>query len=544
MAPRVMAHEVMSFTKIVLLPTSVLLLLAACAANPPPLPTPTVNAINPSPSANTPAAEAPTATATYMPASTHTFTLAPAPTQTPTRQPAITAVPTPRITVANAVSPLSVGESSVTFAAYPYEKFLQTRRDPSNNFSFNALDRAAYDAAASKQGATSRTVRAVVLENEYLRLTFLPELGGRLFQITHKPTNQNVLYNNRVLKPTHWGPPNQGGWLAVGGMEWALPVNEHGYEWGVPWSYSVERDANGATITLRDSAATDRVRAAIQVTLPARAAYIVVHPRVENPTGAPQRLQFWLNAQIALAAKNVSPNTQFSLPASSVFIHSTGNKFIPRANVPRDDAASAAAPVAWPNIAGRDFSRYANWDNYLGMFVANPTTTFVGAYNYDSALGVARVFPPQSAPGVKLFAFGTNFCCRGEIGDDGSDYFEIWGGLPRTFFANDDVTLAPGEAREWSEYWLAFAGTGGLSAATRDAILALEFENGNAQVGAYSALARSGTLILLRDGSEIKRWAVTLTPHAPFTATTPASATSLSLRLVASDGTVIAQTTP
>jgi hypothetical protein len=113
-------------------------------------------------------------------------------------------------------------------------------------------------------------------------------------------------------------------------MEWALPVNEHGYEWGVPWLYSISRVSDRATITLQDSDSPDRVRAQIAVTLPANAAYFIVHPRIENLMHAAVRVQFWINAQIALNEKNVSPRTEFILPTDSVFVHSTGDDFFPK----------------------------------------------------------------------------------------------------------------------------------------------------------------------------------------------------------------------
>lgn len=431
----------------------------------------------------------------------------------------------------------------MSFEAYPYEQFLKPQRDAAYNLTFSALDRSGYDRAASAQELTSRTFHAVILENEYLRLTFLPDLGGRLFQITYKPTNQNLFYNNHVLKPTGWGPANQGGWLAVGGMEWAFPVNEHGYEWGTPWKYQVDLHSDGVSMTVSDTVANDRPQMHVVVFLPNDAAFVWIHPEVANPTGVPVRLQFWINAELSLGAgKNVSPATEFVLPTDSVFVHSTGDQFIPQENVPRDGATGPSAPLAWSRIGGHDLASYANWEDYLGVFAANITRPFVGAYNHDTDLGVARVFPPGQAPGVKLFGFGPKFCCRTQIADDGSDYFELWGGLPRTFFPSDDVTLAPGETRMWDEYWVPFAKTGGLSTATKDAVLYLALDKGTAQVSAYSPIARAGALVLTEDGVESNRWPVNLAPGAAFSATTPAGPGRLQLRLLGADGSLVAET--
>lgn len=440
-----------------------------------------------------------------------------------------------------------VSESTVTFKSYPFQGFLEKRIDPSHNFEYLALNREQFDAAVAAQGTGEKSYRAVVLENQYLRLTFLPELGGRLYQITYKPTNQNLLYNNQVLKPTPWGPAQQGGWLAVGGMEWALPVNEHGYEWGVPWEYFVTQHADGATVTLVDSRATNRVRARIDVTLPREGAYVIVKPRIENPTAAPQRIQFWVNAMLALGSPTVSPKTQFYFPTDSVLVHSTADQFIPPENIPADDATAPRAPLSFKNAGGQDLSWYANWENYLGVFADNLVAsqlaqTFVGAYNYDTRFGVARVFPPQNAPGVKLFAFGHDFCCKDAFADDGSTYFELWGGLPRTFFADDDVTLAPGQAREWTEYWMPVANTDGISAAAPTAVLSLASQNGVIQVSAYSAVSRNAVLVLSRNGQELKRWNLALTPAQTFSERVPTDATGLQLGLLDPIGNLILKT--
>jgi len=406
----------------------------------------------------------PSLTPTMMNVSAPTpYATAPAAT---TAAPPATILPTRTLT---AHPDLKIREETVTLLAYPYDAFQRDARDRTFNIPYKKFDASAYSAAA--RAPSERKFRAVVLENDYLRLTFLPELGGRLYQVLYKPTQQTIFYNNRVLKPSPWGPEQQGGWLAAGGMEWALPVNEHGYEWGMPWAYTVQRAADGATISLWDSTEDNRVRARVDVTLPANSAYWIVHPRIENAMRAAVRLQFWINAQIALGARHVSPDTEFILPTTNVFVHSTGNDFIPAAFVPGAAAKSPAEPMAWPHVAGRDLSRYANWHDYLGVFVLTPQAQYVGAYNHSTELGIVRVFPRERAPGVKLFAFGPQFGGRKLFADDGSDYFELWGGLNRTFFQSDDVTLGAGEAREWDEYWIPLAQTGGLSVASLDAII-------------------------------------------------------------------------
>jgi hypothetical protein len=485
-------------------------ILAACtaSANPAPMPTRAVRAL---PTVVVSAATAEPATA--MPTSAPTIR----PTRTPIRPPTATRVipsAAPPKTAQDPVSQLTAYESTVTFDAYPYERFWLDKTDPATHISFKAFDHAAYDAAAPTLRPQPKTFRAVVLENEFLRVTILPELGGRIFQITYKPTGQTLLYNNRVLKPTPWGIPEQNGWLAAGGIEWAFPTQEHGYEWNAPWDAQIQGNAQSISVILRDSSADDRPRVQVRVTLPAHAAYLAIAPRVENPTAQPQRIQFWTNALLNLGATGrLAPETQFFLPDDSVWVHSTGNAWIPRELVPADDNAAPKTAVPFSNLAGRDLRFYRNWDNYLGVFVADTGKTdlaqaFVGAYNYAAQLGLARIFSPPLTPGVKLFAWGPNFCCRNLYTDDGSEYFEMWGGMTRTFFPDDDVILPPGDARTWSEYFLPLPATNGVSATLPDFAMTLQTDANQATITAYAAAAREAVLILKQGDHEIKRWSI------------------------------------
>lgn len=432
----------------------------------------------------------------------------------PTSTPNPTPLGTPPLPPA---SDTNVYFQAVTIAAYPYENFLYDAYDRSTNFSLRALDRDAYNARVSARDIRSKTFRAVILENRYLKLAFLPELGGRLYQITYKPTNQNLLYNNPVLKPTPWGMSIQKGWLAAGGIEWAFPTQEHGYEWNAPWNFETQVSDAEAMILLRDSDAVNRARVRLRVVLPAGAAYFRIETRVENPTAQPQRLQFWNNAMLNLGAEKISPQTEIIFPSDAVFLHTTANEWIPREWIPGNRATAPSVPVSMSNLAGRDLRWFQNWDTYLGFFAvdtapAELATNFVGAYNHATQLGIARVFPPADAPGVKVFAFGPNFCCRDAYTDDASEYFELWGGIPRTFFPDDDVTFAAGETRAWTEYWLPLAGTNGLDAAAQDAALTLDVRDHQAMLTAYSAVTRAVHLVLKQNNEIVFAHQVTLTP--------------------------------
>lgn len=354
-------------------------------------------------------------------------------------------------------------ETILSIDTYPYADYLWQETDVRYGVPLWRLDRAAYEAAHPTP--MPQPYRALVVENEYLQLTFLPELGGRLYRCVHKPTGQNLFYQNPVIKPSRWGgltPAEHNWWLAVGGMEWALPVQEHGYEFGVPWDYAVQVTSQGVTVTLWDAEAEakDRLRFEVKVTLPSRQAVFIVQPRLLNPLAEGVKVQLWLNAMLTLGSHTIAPQTEFVLPEGPMVVHSAG-----------DATLTAREVMNWPMHGERDLSRYANWRQWLGVFVQQPEQDFVGAYNHATDLGVARVFPPRVAHGVKLFAFGSEFGDRDHYTDDGSQYFELWGGANRTFWPVDDVLLPADGEITWRETWHPFAGIGGLTYANEAAVL-------------------------------------------------------------------------
>src|SRR5512145_2366137 len=156
--------------------------------------------------------------------------------------------------------------TTISIPTYPYRTYLTEVFTPQYNMTYTVLNWNAY--LGSNPAPTPQDYTLLVLENDYLTVTIMPELGGRVYQLFDKATGANHLYQNPVIKPTQWGPPEQGWWLAAGGVEWCLPVEEHGYEWGIPWSWDAVTSSAGITVTLRDSQSNDRLRAVITLFLP------------------------------------------------------------------------------------------------------------------------------------------------------------------------------------------------------------------------------------------------------------------------------------
>lgn len=447
------------------------------------------------------AAVTPTVAAT--PVSTPTK-ISPAPAQ-PTASPAPTRPAAPAVGVSFRVT-------QVTIPTYGYRPYLRTTADATmGGHEVLALDRAAYEAANPSPTAVSYTL--LILENRYLRLSILPGLGGRIYEVIFKPTGNNELYRNPVIKPTQWGPPSPpypagaNWWLAAGGIEWGFPVEEHGYEWGKEWGYDSARLPDGGVLVTLLTGDHQRPYVTINVALAPDAASFTITPTITNPTAAAARVKWWVNAMLAPGAANApGPELRFIFPVSEVTVHSTGDSALP----------GPGQPMAWPVHAGRDMSRLGNWMQYLGFF-ARPAAAgdFMGVFDPTIAEGMLRIYPSQTARGAKGFAMGWGQAIGSDAyTDDKSGYVELHGGLAPTF--DDWYTLPAGGSVSWTETWYPVADIASVTYASAAGALSLTPEGSGLRVGLFPVRPMRGELRITLPGAAPLGRPADISPALPF----------------------------
>ncbi len=428
--------------------------------------------------------------------------------------------------------------TTVTLLTYPYADCLLPPQSGVAGVSYSGLDWSCLSGAGPP---VLQTYTSLVLSNDYLTVTLLPELGGRVYEMIFKPTGHNELYRNPVLKPAPWGPVEQGWWLAAGGIEWGFPTDEHGYEWGVPWHYQVISSTAGVTVALRDSEAITRPTLSVAVFLPADQAVLFVRPEIANPTADPVGVKYWTNAMLAPGATNApSADLRFLFPGDQVVVHSTGDDTLPTDGELMD----------WPVHNGRDYARLGNWNQWLGFFEAPQAHgPYAGVYDAVADEGVLRVYPAELARGSKGFGLGWADPLPASLWtDDGSSYVEVHGGLAPTFW--DTTTLLPGEVVSWTEAWYPLAGVGGVTAAGPEAALRLEAVAGGLALGLYTPAAHEDVqLYLWRDDCTVlEHWRLShVDPAHPVRVTVPATELTpqeLSLAALTSGGTRLGSVNP
>src|ERR1700738_5199120 len=205
---------------------------------------------------------------------------------------------------------VSLSESTINWSTGKYATNAQ------NGFASGSLD---------KKTIVDRTFKTHVLENRYLKVTLVPEFGGRVLSIIYKPTGHEQLYRTEVGVPygikagTFYYD-----WLVVyGGIFPTFPDAEHGKTWLKPWDFKVVKESAGevtVSMSLKDdfeySAAPRRFRrgttgieATYYVTLKADRAALDARVMLKNPQGRTIKYEYWTCTTLAPGSDPKNPKT-------------------------------------------------------------------------------------------------------------------------------------------------------------------------------------------------------------------------------------------
>ncbi|MBI1293879.1 DUF5107 domain-containing protein [bacterium] len=348
---------------------------------------------------------------------------------------------------------VTVSEGSIELPTYDFQRALVPTSKDDAGYPAPQLDHAQVGAPALQR------YRTIVVENDFMRLTLLPELGGRIYRWEDKQSGRDVLYHNPVVKPTPWGV--RGWWLALGGMEWNFPLPDRGFYEYVPWRSEIVADANSAAVRLFQNGPKG-LEVSVTVSLNADARFFAVTPELRNSGSAPLDTHFWITALLAPSATNsVDPNSRLVWPADGITVHSSaGTRSLPMGGT-----------VDWPSGSGDDLSALATWPQHLGFFASSaPRQSAAGLVDPNGDLAVVRAFPNRVAPGLKTFYSSQ---LDPTLWTDGNQdrFFELWGGASQDF--DTPITLQPQQSLRWTEQWYTVPGLGNFVGANAHAALAL-----------------------------------------------------------------------
>ena len=332
---------------------------------------------------------------------------------------------------------------------------------------------------------------AVWLENEYLRVMVLPELGGRIHRALDKTNGYDFVYYNHVVKPALVGLT--GPWIS-GGIEFNWPQHHRPTTFS-PVDYRVaEHDDGSVTVYVGETDKMYGTKGMAAISLYPGKAYLEIRGRLYNPTDLPQTFLWWAN------------------PAVPVNDH-TYSVFPPDVNAVMDHGRRAVStfPIATGEYykcdysAGVDISRYKNVPVPTSYMAAHSDFDFAGNYDESRQAGLLHVADHHVAPGKKQWTWGNGDFGRAwdrNLTDADGPYIELMTGV---FTDNqpDFSWLKPQEEKTFVQYFLPYKGVGRVGNATRDAAVGLQLlPDGRGEVRVYVTGEQPGAVIRVQRGGD------------------------------------------
>ncbi len=293
-----------------------------------------------------------------------------------------------------------------------------------------------------------REWRAFFLENEYLKIACLPEIGGRIQWVLDKRRNEQMFYNNRVIKPGLIAL--RGAWIS-GGIEWNRGPQGHTVTSFSPVNVTGVRNPDGsATLVIGEIEQNFRTGWEVRLTLRPGVARLDQEIRIFNPTDLPHPYYFWNNT-----AFPQREGTRFLYPMSLASDH-FGTTFY---RFPEDD--------------GVDLTRLPNYPEPTSIFAWRAVHDFFGAYDSGADRGIVQTADHRELPGKKGWTWGQGddgMRNQSALTDEDGPYIEVQSGpLPTQ---SDYAWLLPGQTVSWAEQWAPVFGLGeGFEFATADLVV-------------------------------------------------------------------------
>ena len=366
--------------------------------------------------------------------------------------------------------------------------------------------------------------KAAHIENEFLRLMILPEIGGRIQIGLDKLNGYDFFYRQNVIKPALVGLA--GPWIS-GGVEFNWPQH-HRPATFMPVELTIERDPDGSvTIWCSDHDPMVHMKGMHGICLRPGKAYLELRVRLYNRTQDTQTFLWWANVatRVNESYQSFFPKdvrfvadhakravTEFPLSQGSYYGIDYGQRAVD--GVPGDEKPAHFVPDG--SYPPNDLSWYANIPVPTSYMVANSRGDFAGGYDHALQAGMVHVANHHIAPGKKQWTWGNHefgYAWDRSLTDSDGPYVELMAGV-YTDNQPDFSFLAPGETKTFSQYWYPIREIGVPDLSNLDAAIRVERVPGKVAIHLLATRALpNATLSLQSAGREIASWHGTLTPE-------------------------------
>ena len=300
------------------------------------------------------------------------------------------------------------------------------------------------------------------LENEYVKIGILPELGGRVFEAVDKSNNYDFVYHQHAIKPALVGMI--GAWIS-GGIEWNIPHHHRATTLLPVQSKVVDEPDGGKTVWVGELELRQRMRWAVGYTLHPGKSYLECSVRIFNRTPIANTMLCFANVAV-----HANENYQVIFPPSTQYVTFHGKREF------------TTWPIATTMFNGVDFTKgvdvswYKNHDAANSMFAWNYDDDFFAGYDHGKNAGIVSVADHHNVPGKKFWTWGN--ATYGKmwdkiLTDDDGPYIELMVGA---YSDNqpDYSWLQPYETKSFQMHWYPIRDIDGMKSANLDAAVNIE----------------------------------------------------------------------
>lgn len=351
---------------------------------------------------------------------------------------------------------------------------------------------------------------AVFLENRYLKIMILPQLGGRVQMAYDKVGKRHFIYYNQVIKPALVGLC--GPWIS-GGIEFNWPQHHRPSTYD-PIDFTIEENADGSkTVWVNEVEKMFRTKGMAGFTLHPDKAYLEIKGKLYNRTPLPQTFLWWANPAVKV---NDHYQSVFPPDVHAVFDHGK-----------RDVSDFPIATGVYYKVdyaPGTDISRYKNIPVPTSYMAIRSDYDFVGGYENDTQAGVLHVADHHISPGKKQWTWGHSDFGRAwdkNLTDEDGPYIELMTGV-YTDNQPDFSWLMPYEEKSFTQYFMPYRELGVVKNATKDFLLYTSMKTSALEVKIFATGEQAAhTLEVFTDGQLLHKETFSVSPEQVFTRNIP-----------------------
>ncbi|MGN6178697.1 MAG: DUF5107 domain-containing protein [Mucilaginibacter sp.] len=378
---------------------------------------------------------------------------------------------------------------------------------------------------------------ALFLENAYLKIMILPELGGRVHMAYDKIAKRNFIYYNEVVKPALVGLC--GPWIS-GGIEFNWPQHHRPSTYD-PIDFKMEENPDGSkTVWVNEVEKMFHTKGMAGFTLHPEKAYLEIRAQLYNRTNLPQTFLWWANPAVSV---NDDYQSVFPPDVNAVFDHGK-----------RDVSTFPIATGVYYKVdysPGTDISKYKNIPVPTSYMAVNSKYNFVGGYENDTRAGVLHVADHHVSPGKKQWTWGNGdfgIAWDRNLTDSNGPYIELMTGV---FTDNqpDFTWLMPYEEKSFVQYFLPYREVGLVKNATKDILIGLDNNKNKVTLTVFGTSIQKSVRIVFAIGDSLEIDEVTdLAPEKVYTKeillNSPVDDNKMSVRIYNTSGKEVISYTP